>query len=81
MSSNPGAPLLSVLFSIPPVAFNLVPIVNPWKSPNGAGKFESAYAWPFISLGVVKIQFNSTLVGATSPWNIMEVREEQSANA
>jgi hypothetical protein len=57
------------------------PIVNPLKTLPGAGKFEAAYAWPLIPTGVLRIQFAPTVVGATSPRNVIEVREVQFKNA
>jgi hypothetical protein len=57
------------------------PIINPWKTPPGAGKFEAAYAWPLIPASVPAIQSTPTVVGATSPKNSIDFREVQFKNA
>jgi hypothetical protein len=57
------------------------PIVSPWKTPPGAGKFEEAYAWPLISGSVFRIQSAPTLVGAACPKNVIDVKAVQLSNA
>jgi hypothetical protein len=57
------------------------PIVNPFQTPSGAGKFEAAYACPLIPAGAPSIQPFPTAAGATSPTNVMEVREVQDSKA
>lgn len=49
--------------------------------PPGAGKFDVVYAWPLMLTCVFSIQNSPTVYGATSPRNVIEVKEVQEKNA